>query len=189
MVAGSNPVRPVTFIIGGSMELLAELSNSSFGLRTLKVKYVLRKAARAVVRNRKGEVVLVHARATEYYKIPGGGIEEGETMEQAVRREVLEETGCKVKVGKPIGMIIEYRSNMREIQVNYCFSAMVISDSKRASFTRSEKAERMRVVWAKSIGDAIRLAKSGKRGPKAPYEQKFMACRDLKFLEKARELS
>ena len=36
----------------------------------------------------------------EYYVIPGGGVEEGETVEQAVVREVDEETTIKLEVGK-----------------------------------------------------------------------------------------
>ena len=32
-----------------------------------------------------------------YVQYPGGGVDPGETPEQAVRREIIEETGCKVE--------------------------------------------------------------------------------------------
>jgi 8-oxo-dGTP diphosphatase len=50
---------------------------------------------------RDNRVLMVHERslrhAREWWTLPGGGIEPGETAEQAVRREVLEETGLVVE--------------------------------------------------------------------------------------------
>jgi 8-oxo-dGTP pyrophosphatase MutT (NUDIX family) len=42
-----------------------------------------------------------------HYNLPGGGAEPGETLEDGVRREMLEETGAAVEVG-PIAMVYEY---------------------------------------------------------------------------------
>lgn len=53
-----------------------------------------RTAARGVIL-RDGQLLLVHTDAGDY-KFPGGGIEPGETLEAALIREVLEETGYQV---------------------------------------------------------------------------------------------
>jgi mutator protein MutT len=54
-----------------------------------------------------GQILLMHRinleRAVgdqEYYVIPGGGVEEGESVEQAVVREADEETTIKLEVGE-----------------------------------------------------------------------------------------
>ena len=41
----------------------------------------------------------------EYYSLPGGGLEEGETLEENVKREVNEEFGVKINVLGYVGMV------------------------------------------------------------------------------------
>ena len=43
-----------------------------------------------------GKIAMVHSEKYDYYKFPGGGIEQGEDMREALMREVLEETGMTV---------------------------------------------------------------------------------------------
>lgn len=52
-----------------------------------------------------GKVVLIRRRFEPmkgHWSLPGGGVEVGETLEAAVAREILEETGLQVEVGPVI---------------------------------------------------------------------------------------
>ncbi|RWZ82036.1 MAG: NUDIX domain-containing protein [Candidatus Chaera renei] len=55
----------------------------------------------AIVAN-DGKVLLMHRinHRREYYVFPGGGVENGETIEQAVLREVQEETSLEIRIEK-----------------------------------------------------------------------------------------
>lgn len=44
-----------------------------------------------------GKIAMVHSLKYNYYKLPGGGIEEGEAYEDTLIREVREESGLVVK--------------------------------------------------------------------------------------------
>lgn len=69
---------------------------------------VFRTAVRAVV-FRNSEMLLVHSLTNGDYKFPGGGEEEGEDHEDALRRELMEECGLTLKsVRGLIGTITEY---------------------------------------------------------------------------------
>lgn len=61
--------------------------------------------AQALIFNQFGEVLLVQQmtkRGAVIWNFPGGGVEMGETFEEAVIREVLEETGFHVKIVKKV---------------------------------------------------------------------------------------
>jgi 8-oxo-dGTP diphosphatase len=64
-------------------------------------------SVRAVV-FRDAEVLVVREPAGDYYVVPGGRREAGETIEATVRREVLEETGWALGALEPLA-IVHYR--------------------------------------------------------------------------------
>lgn len=47
-----------------------------------------------------GKILMVTVRSNGKYFFPGGGINVGEKMEDALKREVMEETGIKIKIEK-----------------------------------------------------------------------------------------
>jgi 8-oxo-dGTP diphosphatase len=76
-----------------------------------------KRAAAVIVRD--GRVLMVHERSRratggEWWTLPGGGIEPDESAEQAVRREVLEETGLIVLDARPL-LEMPYPSGMTAV--------------------------------------------------------------------------
>jgi 8-oxo-dGTP diphosphatase len=53
-----------------------------------------KRASAIIVRDKK--ILLVGDSRHAHFWTPGGGVEEGESVEEAIEREVLEELGCKV---------------------------------------------------------------------------------------------
>ena len=66
-----------------------------------------RTAADAVVFDDAGRVLLQHRADFDMWGLPGGSIEAGETLIEAIVREVKEESGLDVKVVKLIGAYSE----------------------------------------------------------------------------------
>ena len=70
----------------------------------------LSEAVRAIV-YREGKLLMVYSSVNGDYKFPGGGIEPGESFEQALGREIDEECGTSLtSIEYPFGKMITYPS-------------------------------------------------------------------------------
>jgi ADP-ribose pyrophosphatase YjhB (NUDIX family) len=58
----------------------------------------------ALIFNQEKQILLGHRRDIDWWNLPGGGMELGETVDEALCREVREETGLEVKVGRLVGV-------------------------------------------------------------------------------------
>ena len=58
----------------------------------------------ALIFNYEQQILLGHRRDIDWWNLPGGGMEVGETVDEAVCREVREETGLAVKVEQLVGV-------------------------------------------------------------------------------------
>ncbi|EOL42212.1 NUDIX family hydrolase [Enterococcus phoeniculicola] len=84
------------------------MSKPSFGEKVEGIDYQARYAAYIIVsRNNGQEMVLVQAPNGAYF-LPGGEIENNETKEEAINREMIEELGVEVEIGWYIGEAQEY---------------------------------------------------------------------------------
>jgi ADP-ribose pyrophosphatase YjhB (NUDIX family) len=92
----------------------------------------VRVSVSAVVRRRDDPrmILLMKRRDNQHWGLPGGYVEPGESVLVATRREVREETGYEIEVGRLIGVYSDPRSqvveypDLRRVQiVNLCFEA------------------------------------------------------------------
>src|SRR5437667_4724354 len=58
----------------------------------------------ALIFNHEKHILLGHRRDIDWWNLPGGGMEFGETVDEALCREVREETGLEVNVGRLVGV-------------------------------------------------------------------------------------
>jgi len=65
---------------------------------------LFRIAVSALIFDDEGRVLLAHRRDIDWWNLPNGGMEAGETVDEALRREVLEELGVEVEVGQLVGV-------------------------------------------------------------------------------------
>jgi ADP-ribose pyrophosphatase YjhB (NUDIX family) len=85
-------------------------------------------AASGVVTNERGEILLHRRSDNEYWSIPGGAMEPGETIRQTAIREIKEETGIDVEAGRLVGIysdpnhVVEYSDGEVRQQFSVCFS-------------------------------------------------------------------
>ncbi len=167
------------------MDLLALITEESLGIPSTEKKPLKsRKAARAIVFNNNNKVALIYTSKHGHHKIPGGGIEKTENWKDALKRESLEEIGCKVSIRDTvIGKIEEKRNKEKFFQTSYCGIADVIKDTGNVQLTQNEINEgySTKPKWV-TLQNALELMKNDV--PKT-YHGKFMLRRDTLFIEHA----
>ncbi len=145
-------------------------------------KYEFRRAARAVVFDKEGKTALLSVSKKGYHKLPGGGVEKGESLEEALKRECREEIGCEIKITGEIGMTIEHRTKWKVRQECYCYLAEVIGEKGEPAFMDDEIVEEFSVLWA-DLDEGIRILQTDQSDD---YQWKFIKIRELVFLRGAR---
>ena len=83
-----------------------------------------------------GKILLVRRNKNPYkgtWSLPGGYVEYGETVEQAVERELLEECGLKVKIDKLLGVYSDPKRQPDKHVIAICFAATPIAANSKAT--------------------------------------------------------
>ena len=170
------------------MKLLLTLKDEDIGEKTKPGKLEIREAARTIAM-KNDKIAFIHVSRHGYHKLPGGGIEHGENIRDALKREMLEETGCKIKILSEVGKIIEHRTHIGILQTSYCFMADVTSLGK-PNLDEGERKAGYKLQWI-TIENAIKTLEREK--PRAEewvenYMGKFIVKRDLELIKTAKRM-
>ncbi len=91
-----------------------------------------------------GKVLLSHESKTGFYMSPGGSLEEGESYEECCVRELMEETGYKVRPTRHFLTVNEYCYDT--LYVSNYFICEILGEGERA-LTKTEQDKGMVPKW------------------------------------------
>ena len=103
--------------------------------------------ARAIVKNQDGLYAVMYADKFKLHSLPGGGVEDGEDVLTALRREVYEETGCACDEIQELGIVAENRASLDYTQINYYFVVTTTHTPGENHLTEAEQDSRTVVEW------------------------------------------
>ena len=170
-------------------ELICKVLDEDIGEVSIKMDNPrLRIGARGIVAREDGKIAVFNKSNKNEYKLPGGGLEGEEEPEEAFKREVIEETGCKVEIVKKLGITEEYKTLDNFKQISYVFVGKVVEDTNQLNLTQKEKDEGAKLIWEtpekalKLITDSYDQLIPSKY--ESVYHTKFIVLRDRKILER-----
>ncbi len=147
-------------------------------------KYPVRNAARAILCDKEGNIGILNVTKRGYHKLPGGGIEEGENVLDALKRECKEELGCDVEALGEVGQIIEYRKIFELTQNSFCYLANLVGEKGTPSLTQEEVESGFVVQWF-PVKKVMSVLASDR--PQNDEGSLYIVPRDRIFLEAAKE--
>lgn len=151
--------------------------------------YALRLTAKAVILNEKNEILLFPN------FLIGGGVDKGETIEDGLRRECMEEAGVSIDILKPLGVVIQYRDELKKKYEVHAFIVRKVGDFVTRTSTQDNEQDR-HPIW-RTFDNAIKyleefiknLENSQEDRSKDTYQGRlYNAKTHLFFIKKAREI-
>lgn len=147
--------------------------------KDLKLEFDFRLAVKVVLLDGEGNIALV---GTRYRLLPGGGVEEGESLREAAVREVREEVGCHMHLVKEIAVTAEFREKIQRHQETHFFLAGVVGEKGKPS-SLQEDEQGMVVEWYTLPNAIALLQKEAKEIPFESYHSCFNVRTHLAVLE------
>ena len=106
----------------------------------------IRRASRGILLSG-NKIALLNVTKQNYHKLPGGGIDKNESLEEAFKRELLEEVGCDCEILDQGGIVIEWRDQFKLLQISYVFLARVVGQIKQNKLEQDEINDGFVLEW------------------------------------------
>lgn len=122
---------------------------------------IYRNAVRAIIMKR-DKILMVYSETSKEFKFPGGGIEQNESREVALKREVIEEVGHVIKsVNESLGYTDQIYNDIYDdskyfYQRSYYYFCEVEDEYVGMKLSESEIALRFLPKWV-TLEEAIRI--------------------------------
>lgn len=129
---------------------------------------LIRRGVRAAI-FKDDKVCLLHYKKFDHYTLPGGGIEESETKEAALKREVKEETGFEINEFEPV-LELEERF-FDSIWVHTFYFSTINDKMHEVEWTKEEQTYGITIQWV-PLTEALTLL-SEHQGAH-PYSENIM---------------
>lgn len=140
------------------MKLIASLKDDQYPFRGVSHA---REIVRAILLDENNNVCLEYILdddgfgPRDYYETPGGGIKDGETHVDALKREMEEEVGYHIEVIEEIGEVKDYYNLIKRRNHNYFYLCRRTTPCKQR-LEDDEKRRINKIIWV-NIDDAISL--------------------------------
>lgn len=170
------------------MKCIRVLKDEDFELESVEFNNPrVRYGARGIIIREDGKIAIFNKSNKNEYKLPGGGVDKGEDIKEAFKREALEETGCEIEIIKELGTIEEHKSLDNFKQISYLFVGKVLKDNNQLELTQKEKDEGAKLLWVDEK-EGLRLITECSNNLKESkyenlYHSKFIVLRDRYILE------
>ena len=130
------------------MKLIAKITDEDIGEEMVQMNNPFhRKASRGIVLDEKGNMAVFYKKNKNQYKLPGGGLEDNETFEEAFIREIREEVGCEVQIISCLGYTEEYKTKSNYMQTSYVFIGKITQKLENLELTKMEQDEGGERLW------------------------------------------
>lgn len=172
------------------MKILKTISDKDVGFDNPIPKiYKERIAVRVILFNDLNQIALLHSKKYFFHKIAGGGVEEGEDILEALKREAQEELGCKLMDIREFGIIEEYYNYSAWHQMSCYFLARLDGEVGKNKLQGYEIDHDYEVLWF-DIDNAISiLEKEFLNYPeKGSMSGRFVLFRDPFILREVKKL-
>ena len=100
-------------------------------------------------------IAVQHIGIWDLFTLPGGGVDDGESFLDAVKREAWEETGCNCEIIGEIGKTYQNSLANDFVMEKYHYLARVVGEKGELHLEEYEIASKTSVQWL-SVGQAIK---------------------------------